>query len=77
MAGRTGSIAVFVSDVTNPFYFDIIRGTQQQARAAGYSQLLVDTEESSELEQTMLRTLRHPGGPVLPRDVRSREGPRR
>ncbi|MBH0131154.1 LacI family DNA-binding transcriptional regulator [Salinibacterium sp. NK8237] len=52
------SIAVLVADVSNPFYFDIIRGTQQQARAAGYSQLLIDTEESSELEQSMLRGLR-------------------
>lgn len=60
--GRTPSptttIAVLVSDVTNPFYFDIIRGTQQQSRAAGYSQLLIDTEESSEIEQNMLRSLR-------------------
>ena len=55
---RTKAIAVLVADVTNPFYFDIIRGTQQQARAAGYSQLLVDTEESSEVEQSMLRGLR-------------------
>lgn len=55
---RTKSIAVLVADVTNPFYFDIIRGTQQQARAAGYSQLLVDTEESSEVEQSMLHGLR-------------------
>ena len=55
-ASRT--IAVLVSDVTNPFYFGIIRGTQHQLKAAGYTQLLVDTEESEELEENMLRTLR-------------------
>src|SRR4051794_1238217 len=40
-SGRTGNIAVLVSDVTNPFYFGLIRGSQQQLKAAGYAQLLV------------------------------------
>ena len=57
-SGKTGAIAVLVSDVTNPFYFGIIRGTQQQLKAAGYAQLLVDTEESDELENGMLQRLR-------------------
>ena len=50
-SGRTGTIAVLVSDVTNPFYFGMIRGTQQQLKAAGYAQLLIDTEDSGELEE--------------------------
>lgn len=58
ISGRTRAIAVLVSDVTNPFYFDIIRGTQQQLKAAGYIQILVDTEESDELEDEMLHKLR-------------------
>lgn len=57
-SGRTRTIAVLVSDVTNPFYFGIIRGTQSQARAAGYLQLLVDTEESDQLEDDVLHRLR-------------------
>ena len=57
-SGKTKTVAVLVSDVTNPFYFDIIRGTQQQLKAAGYTQLLVDTEESDELEDGMLHRLR-------------------
>ncbi|MFZ4895994.1 LacI family DNA-binding transcriptional regulator [Plantibacter sp. Mn2098] len=57
-SGRTGAIAVLVSDVTNPFYFGIIRGTQQQLKAAGYTQILIDTEESDELEDGMLQKLR-------------------
>lgn len=55
----TRSIAVLVSDITNPFFFDIIRGTQQQLKAAGYTQLLVDTEESGELEAATLASLKH------------------
>ena len=58
-SGKTRAIAVLVSDVTNPFYFDIIRGTQQQLKAAGYTQILIDTEESDDVEQGMLHNLRH------------------
>ena len=58
ISGRTRAIAVLVSDVTNPFYFDIIRGTQQLLKAAGYIQILVDTEESDEFEDGMLHKLR-------------------
>lgn len=56
---RTRAIAVLVSDITNPYYFDIIRGTQHQLKAVGYTQVLLDTDESDELEDEMLRTLRH------------------
>jgi LacI family transcriptional regulator len=57
-SGRTGAIALVVSDVTNPFYFGIIRGTQQPLKAAGYAQLLIDTENSGELEVEMLHKMR-------------------
>ncbi|MFF1876126.1 LacI family DNA-binding transcriptional regulator [Kitasatospora herbaricolor] len=33
-SGKTRAIAVLVSDVTNPFYFGIIRGTQPQLKSA-------------------------------------------
>jgi DNA-binding LacI/PurR family transcriptional regulator len=57
-SGRTGTIALLVSDVTNPFYFGIIRGTQHPLKAAGYAQLLIDTENSGELEVEMLHKMR-------------------
>lgn len=57
-SGRTGTIALLLSDVTNPFYFGIIRGTQQQLKAAGYAELLIDTEDSGELEAEMLHKMR-------------------
>ena len=57
-SGRTGVIAVLVPDITNPFYFDIIRGTQYQLKASGYTQLLVDTEEATDVELDTLRKLR-------------------
>ena len=58
ISGHTGAVAVFVSDIKNPFYFDIIRGTQKQLTVAGYAQLLVDTEDSGELEVGTLAKLR-------------------
>ncbi|CAN7199136.1 LacI family transcriptional regulator [Arthrobacter sp. PvP023] len=57
-SGRTDTVAVLVPDITNPFYFDIIRGTQHQLKAAGLTQLLVDTEESSEMELEALHKMR-------------------
>ena len=55
--GRTKTVAVLVPDITNPFYFDLIRGTQRQLKASGYTQLLVDTEESAEVEAAALETM--------------------
>jgi LacI family transcriptional regulator len=57
-SGRTGTIALLVSDVTNPFYFPIIRGTQHALKAGGYAQLLIDTENSGELEVELLHKVR-------------------
>lgn len=45
--GRTSMLAVIISDVTNPFFFEIIRGAEAAAADAGYVMLLVDAQESS------------------------------
>ncbi|MEV0456644.1 LacI family DNA-binding transcriptional regulator [Catellatospora methionotrophica] len=57
-SGRTETVAVLVSDVTNPFYFGLIRGTQHQLKAAGYAHLLIDSENSGGLESHMLTKMR-------------------
>ena len=54
---RPRAVALLVPDITNPFYFGIIHGTQEQLKAAGYIQLLVDTEESADLEQSALNSM--------------------
>lgn len=56
-SGRTGSIALLVPDITNPFYFGLVRGTQAQAKARGFRQILVDTEESAGVEAGYLGEL--------------------
>jgi LacI family transcriptional regulator len=55
---RTRTVAVLVADIGNPFYFDVIRGTGRQLRAADYSQMLVDTEESAALEADLVERMR-------------------
>ncbi len=47
-------IAVIISDITNPFYFEIIRGAQAAAAEAGYTMLLADAQESDVLEREAL-----------------------
>jgi len=47
---RTAMIALVISDITNPFYFEIIRGAQDAATTAGYTMLLANTQESDRLE---------------------------
>lgn len=54
---RAASVGVLVPDITNPFYFDVIRGTQESLKAAGYTQVLIDTEESADLEARSLELL--------------------
>lgn len=64
-SGRTGTVALLVPDIANPYYFDLIRGAQRQLRAAGYTQLLVDTEESREVEAETIELMRKSADGVI------------
>ncbi|WP_248763292.1 LacI family DNA-binding transcriptional regulator [Pseudarthrobacter sp. SSS035] len=55
---RTGFVALLVPDINNGFFLDLIRGTQRQLRASGFTQLLVDTEEDNDLEENYLDQMR-------------------
>lgn len=57
ISGRTGSVALMVTDVTNPYFGPLIRGTQAQLRARGYRHLLVDMEDSAEIEEAALEEI--------------------
>lgn len=55
---RTQMIGLAISDITNPFYFNIIRGAEQVANEAGFSIVLADAQESGDLERELFdRTL--------------------
>jgi DNA-binding LacI/PurR family transcriptional regulator len=56
-SGRTYSLALLIPGVTNPYFFDLIRGTQVEAKVRGYRHMLVDTEASAELEEEYLQEL--------------------
>jgi DNA-binding LacI/PurR family transcriptional regulator len=49
-SGRTQMLALLVPDITNPHNFGLIRGAEAEARAAGYTLVLGDTQESAEFE---------------------------
>ncbi|MDR2931396.1 MAG: LacI family transcriptional regulator [Propionibacteriaceae bacterium] len=46
LATRHRTIGLAVSDVTNPFYFGILRGAESQATKADYTMVLMDAQES-------------------------------
>ena len=54
---QTRTIGMVIPDVTNPFFTDVIRGVENEARAQHYSLILCDSEEDPALEQTNLNTL--------------------
>lgn len=52
--GHTSMIALAISDITNPYYFEIIRGAQATVAKADYTMLLTDGQESQRLEREAL-----------------------
>ena len=52
--GKTAIIALTISDVTNPFYTEIIQGAQSAAAEAGFTMVLADGQESDVLEREAL-----------------------
>lgn len=48
---RTRALALVVTDITNPFYVDIIRGAHEAAGELGYTILLSHTQEDAQLER--------------------------
>ncbi|GAA2224657.1 LacI family DNA-binding transcriptional regulator [Promicromonospora sukumoe] len=64
--GRTALLAIIVADLTNPFFFEIIRSAEKTAIDSGYTLLVVDAHESSGAERRALeRTLPLVEGVVL------------
>lgn len=51
VGSRTRTLALVVTDITNPFYFEIIRGAHEAAGEAGYTILLSHTQEDAQLER--------------------------
>jgi DNA-binding LacI/PurR family transcriptional regulator len=56
-SNRRGLVALLVPDITNPFYFDIIRGSRERLLDSGYLQVSVNTEGFGEEERAALESL--------------------
>ncbi|MGY1709326.1 LacI family DNA-binding transcriptional regulator [Geodermatophilus sp. SYSU D00758] len=54
---RTQTIAMVVSDITNPHFFELIRGAEMRAKASAYTLVLVNAEESPRMELEQVRRL--------------------
>lgn len=55
---RTHTIGVLVSDITNPFFAEVVRGLEDVAHRNGYSLILCNAEEDPDKERHYLRLLR-------------------
>lgn len=57
--GRTPhrTIAMVLADITNPHFVKIIRGAEMRAKASGYTFVVVNAEESAQIELTQVRGL--------------------
>ena len=54
---HTQTIGIVIPDITNPFFTDVIRGVESEARASGYSLILADSSEDPALEDANLNML--------------------
>lgn len=48
--GRTNTIALIVADITNPMYFNIVRGAESAAARSNYTLVFAESAESAETE---------------------------
>src|SRR5215208_612350 len=77
---RTGTLAVIVPDVANPFFTLILRGAEDVARRAGYRVILCDTRADLGVEREVIEEMiahRVDGIVIAPVSDRSRDHLRR
>lgn len=55
---RTRTVAVVFTNILNPFYTAVLRGIQDEARSAGYSIVLANSDDSPELEREAIASFR-------------------
>jgi LacI family transcriptional regulator len=48
--GRTHILGLLLADITNPMFFDMVRGADRAARLRGYTLILAESQESGERE---------------------------
>ncbi|WP_309104119.1 LacI family DNA-binding transcriptional regulator [Microbacterium sp.] len=58
ITGRSDTIALVLSDVTNPVYFDLIRGAEHISASHSRTLVLAESQESPEVELAVTQRLR-------------------
>jgi LacI family transcriptional regulator len=48
--GRTNTLGLIIADITNPMFFDVVRGAERAAALSGYTLILAESQESGERE---------------------------
>ncbi|MCX7521808.1 LacI family DNA-binding transcriptional regulator [Microbacterium sp. STN6] len=48
--GRTMTLGLIIADITNPMFFDVVRGAERAARESGYTLIIAESQESGERE---------------------------
>lgn len=56
-SGRHRTVAMVVSDITNPHYFELIRGAELRAKASDFTLVLANAEESQRIEFEQIQRL--------------------
>src|SRR4051794_35305568 len=72
---KTGTLALLVPDVSNPFFTLIVRGAEDVARRAGYRMILCDTRADLDIEREVIEEMiahRVEGMAIAPVSDRSR-----
>jgi len=54
---RTNTLALVVTDITNPFWTTVVRGVEDAANQAGFTVILCNTDESSAKQDAYLQVL--------------------
>lgn len=54
---RTYTLALVLTDITNPFWTTVARGVEDVAESAGFNVILCNTDESEEKQEKYLRVL--------------------
>lgn len=56
--GRSNTIGLVVSDISNPFYAKIARGVEDYASQSGYNLIICSSDENVEKEAALLRMMK-------------------
>ena len=55
--GRTKMIALIIADITNPVFFNVVRGAEAAAALEGYTLVIAESQESSTREAEALQRI--------------------